>query len=297
MKLQSLSLWGAAALGLLSFAGTFPVTRALVNDFSAVQLGAGRVVLAALLGGTLLLLLRPGWPPRACWPWLLLASTMVALAFPLFSAVALMDITASGAAVLGAILPLMTGLAALLLAREQPRQRFWWACSAGSLAVILFSLYTGGWRWSLGNNWLAAAMICASLGYAAGARAVGLHSAWQVVCWMVVLAGPANVLLLVWLWPVDSAVLQASGWQWAGFVYLALCSQMLGFMGWNFALARGGIARVGQLQLLQPFITLALAWALLGEIVSPLAFITLLLVIGSIVWARSGTTTQQEDKQ
>ncbi|HEY7883919.1 MAG TPA: DMT family transporter [Cellvibrionaceae bacterium] len=289
---KRIGVWAAAALGLFSFAGTFPVTRGLINDFTPVQLGSGRVLLAAMMAGIILLWLRPGWPPRASWPYLLLASITVALAFPLLLAIALVDITASGAAVLGAVLPLVTGIAALLIAREQPQRRFWWACSAGSCAVVIFALQSGDWRWSFGNNWLAAGIVCASLGYAAGARAAHLISAWQVACWMVILAAPLNLLLLVIYWPEHSAVAEVGIWQWAGFVYLALFSQLLGFMGWNYALAQGGIARVGQLQLLQPFITLLLAWALLGEIISPLAIVTLLLVIGSIFWARSGAVKE-----
>src|SRR5690606_20783006 len=169
----------------LSFAGTFPGARAVLGAASVVQLGAGRVVVARWLGGALRLGCRPGWPPRSIWPWLVLAGAVVPLAFPLLLAVALMDITAAGAGVLAAILPLLTGLAALLIAREQPRRRFWWACSAGGLSVVIFSLQSGNWHWSAGNNWLAGGIVCAAIGYTAGARAVCRQSAWQVVCWMV----------------------------------------------------------------------------------------------------------------
>jgi drug/metabolite transporter (DMT)-like permease len=40
---------------------------------------------------------------------------------------------------------------------------------------------------------------------------------------------------------------------------------LIGFVFWYRGLARGGIAAVGQLQLLQPFFGLALAASLLGE--------------------------------
>ncbi len=294
MNSSNLRLCGAAALGLVSFAGTFPVTRWLLSDFSAVQLGAGRALLAALLGATLLLLVRPGWPPRTNWAWLLLAGAMVAVAFPLFSAVALMDISASGAGVLAAILPLLTALAAWLMGRERPQRRFWWACTAGSLAVGMFSLYASAWQWRPGNNWLAIGMLCAALGYTAGARAVAHQSAWQVVSWMLILAAPVNLLLLVFFWPAQTSLPQVNAWQWLGFVYLAVFSQLLGFIGWNDALAQGGIARVGQLQLLQPFITLLLAWLLLGEGVSLAAIFALWVVVGSILWSRR---TNREDSK
>ena len=46
---------------------------------------------------------------------------------------------------------------------------------------------------------------------------------------------------------------------WLGLLYVALFSQWIGFFAWNAGLAMGGIARVSQIQLLQPFVTFALA--------------------------------------
>ena len=67
------------------------------------------------------------------------------------------------------------------------------------------------------------------------------------------------------LWPENAA---AAPWSsWAGLAYVALVSQYLGFWLWNTALATGGVARIGQLQLLQPFATLAIAALVLGETV------------------------------
>jgi drug/metabolite transporter (DMT)-like permease len=40
---------------------------------------------------------------------------------------------------------------------------------------------------------------------------------------------------------------------------------LLGFFAWNVGLAMGGIARVSQVQLLQTFVTLAVAALVLGE--------------------------------
>jgi drug/metabolite transporter (DMT)-like permease len=47
--------------------------------------------------------------------------------------------------------------------------------------------------------------------------------------------------------------------------YVSLFSMLIGFVFWYRGLAQGGIAAVGQLQLLQPFFGLALAAALLHE--------------------------------
>jgi drug/metabolite transporter (DMT)-like permease len=42
-------------------------------------------------------------------------------------------------------------------------------------------------------------------------------------------------------------------------------SMFLGFIPWYAGLARGGIARAGQTQLVQPLLTLVWAWLLVGE--------------------------------
>jgi drug/metabolite transporter (DMT)-like permease len=51
----------------------------------------------------------------------------------------------------------------------------------------------------------------------------------------------------------------------ASFIYVSLVSMYIGFFFWYGGLALGGVARVGQVQLLQPFLTLAGAYFLLGE--------------------------------
>jgi drug/metabolite transporter (DMT)-like permease len=61
---------------------------------------------------------------------------------------------------------------------------------------------------------------------------------------------------------------------------------MIGFVFWYRGLAQGGIASVGQLQLLQPFFGLALAATLLHEAVTPLMVIVTVAVFGCVAGAR-----------
>jgi drug/metabolite transporter (DMT)-like permease len=49
------------------------------------------------------------------------------------------------------------------------------------------------------------------------------------------------------------------------FIYVGVISMYVGFFFWYRGLALGGMARVGQVQLLQPFLTLLGAYALLDE--------------------------------
>lgn len=285
---SSCLIWGAALLGMLSFAGTFPVTRALTQQFTPLQIGSGRVLVAGAIGAVILLLTRAPMPAREHWRYLAVASLGVALGFPLLSAAALADLTAASAAVSAGILPLLTALAATLVAGERPGRVFWWGCSGGCAAVIVQALGDAGWHWQARNSLFFAAMLCAALGYAAGARVTRQMPAWQVSCWLVVLAAPINGMLLIALEADAIGELRPTLWGWSGFFYLVIFSQLVGFVCWNYALSRGGIARVGQLQLLQPFATLGLAGLWLGEFLSPLAWTTLILVIASIVFVRYG---------
>jgi drug/metabolite transporter (DMT)-like permease len=55
------------------------------------------------------------------------------------------------------------------------------------------------------------------------------------------------------------------GTSWGGLAYVSLFSMLIGFIFWYRGLALGGIAAVGQLQLLQPMLGLALSALLLRE--------------------------------
>src|SRR3546814_10615543 len=73
---------------------------------------------------------------------------------------------------------------------------------------------------------------------------------------------------------------------WIGLGYVSLFSMLIGFVFWYRGLAQGGIAAVGQLQLLQPFFGLALAAGLLHEAVSPTMLAVTVGVIACVAGAR-----------
>ena len=66
--------------------------------------------------------------------------------------------------------------------------------------------------------------------------------------------------------PLDWTAIGAPAW--AGLAYVSLFSMLIGFVFWYRDLALGGTARIGQLQLLQPFFGLLLAALVLREPVS-----------------------------
>ena len=105
-----------------------------------------------------------------------------------------------------------------------------------------------------------------------------------MICWALVAGAPFLLaVMLVMGGPVDWT---ASRPAWAGFLYIAVFSQLLGFFAWNRGLALGGVAKVGQLQLLQTFVTLLASAALLGERVTWLQIGFAVLVVAIVAAGR-----------
>lgn len=249
-------------LGVLAFSLTLPATRAAVAAFDPWFVGVARCVVAALPAGLYLLLGRHRLPTRVELRQLLIVSACVAVLFPALSALAMVQVGASQGSVTLGLLPLATAVAATLLARERPSRGFWVLAVLGSALVVVFSLVRGGGSLHRADLILFASVVVSAVGYALGAVLAGSLGGLAVISWALVLAAPWMLLPAVLLFPENLPPLSPA---WAGLIYVCLISQFLGFLPWYRALALGGLARVGQVQLLQPFFTIAAAWALLGE--------------------------------
>ncbi|MCZ2496343.1 EamA family transporter [Xylophilus sp. Kf1] len=260
--------WLAGSVGVLIFAGSLPATRVAVGGFDPVFLTSARAAIAGVLGLALLRVLRQRLPARADLPSLALTAAGVVIGFPLFTALALQRVTSAHSIVFLGLLPLCTAVFAVLRAGERLRQPFWWFSVAGAACVVGHAALGGPAAGRLPAAWqgdlfmLAAIGVC-GMGYAEGARLARRLGAWQVICWALVLCLPATLPLALWAAPVSFAGVGAAAW--AGFAYVSVFSMLIGFFFWYRGLALGGIAAVGQLQLLQPFIALALAAGLLHE--------------------------------
>jgi drug/metabolite transporter (DMT)-like permease len=250
-------------LGVAAFSLTLPATRLAVADLDPLVVALGRCVLAAIPAAALLLLARAPTPARADLKPLALVIAGVIVGFPVLTAVAMRDVPATHGAVVLGVLPLATALAAAIRGGERPSAGFWIAALAGSALVVAYALWQGAGSLHLADLALLGAVALGALGYAEGGRLARTMGAWQVICWALVLSLPLLVPPLAWA--IAKHGVTASPPAWAGFAYVALVSQFLGFFPWYKGLAIGGVARVGQLQLLQPFLTLVASWALLGE--------------------------------
>jgi drug/metabolite transporter (DMT)-like permease len=250
-------------LGVLAFSLTLPATRLAVSALDPVLVGLGRSAVAALPAALLLCLTKQRRPTAAQWRALAIVALGVIAGFPVCSAWAMQSIDASHGAVLVGFLPLATAVAAFLRAGERPTTRFWLSSIAGSVMIAMFSLSSSGGALSRGDGVLFLGVLLAALGYAEGGRLAREIGGWQVICWSLVLAFPVIIGPVGWL--VSAHGLSASLPAWGGFAYLSVVSAFLGFFAWYHGLALGGVAKVGQVQLLQPFFTFVFAAVFLGE--------------------------------
>ncbi|MEE8630716.1 MULTISPECIES: DMT family transporter [Methylobacterium] len=274
--------WGSGLLGVAIFSGSLPATRVAVGGFSPLFLTSARAVIAAGLGAALLWGLRQARPARGDLPSLAIVALGVVLGFPLLTALALQHVTSAHSIVFIGLLPLATALFGVLRGNERPRPAFWLFSLMGSGAVAGFALVQGGAASLAGDLLMLAAILLCGLGYAEGAALSRRLGGWQVICWALVLALPVMGPLALATRP---AALEGIGVPaWIGLGYVSVFSMLVGFVFWYRGLARGGIAGVGQLQLLQPFLGLALAGLLLAEPVAP----AMIAVTGLVVLCVAG---------
>jgi drug/metabolite transporter (DMT)-like permease len=272
--------WGL--LGVTAFSVTLPATKMAVATIDGLVVGLGRALAAAACALLLLHWRRAPVPRRALWPRLAVVVLGVVVGFPLCSALALRAVPATHGAIVVGLLPAATALMGVIRGHERPSFGFWVAAAVGLTAILLFCTAGEIDGFRMADALLLLAVLLAALGYAEGALLAREIGAWQVICWALVFSAPVvapivvgRILIVGWM-PSAASL--------AGFAYVSFVSMFLGFFAWYRGLAKGGIARIGQLQLVQPVMTLGWSHLLLGESISGLQIATAGVVLAS-VWA------------
>jgi drug/metabolite transporter (DMT)-like permease len=278
---------GLGGLGVMFFSVTFPATTAAEASFSPVEVGVGRSVIGGVVAMAVLLARRqPLLPPRAILGRMLIVAGPVGIGFGLFSALALGYVDSVHGAILTGLIPAATAGVAVWRAGERPRRAYWAALGFGLAVVIGFAVVQGGGHLSAADLLLLAAIGIAGLGYAEGGAVAREYGGWRVICWAVILALPVTVpvtaVALVTDPPEDITAGAA-----AGLAYVGVISMVVGFFAWYHAMARGGVARVGRLQIAQPALTLGWSALLLGEHVSLLSGAAAAAVIAAAAVGRN----------
>lgn len=278
--------WLNGLIGVVIFAASLPATRIAVQGFSPEFLTVARATIAAVLGLFCLLfsykfqLKYPSIPQIKS---LSLVALGVVLGFPLFTALALQSIPSSRAIVFVGLLPLSTAIFGVFRAHEKPSIQFWLFALLGSSFVLIFMFSQSTTQdVAIGDAYMLVAIILCGLGYAEGGYLSRELGSWQVICWALILTFPIMAPLTIYYFPQSLTGIKAT--EFLALFYVAIFSMLIGFFFWYKGLALGGIAKIGQIQLLQPLIGLMLSAFLLGEqvtmsmlMVSCLVFICVLL--------------------
>jgi drug/metabolite transporter (DMT)-like permease len=281
---RTASGWINGFIGVVIFSGSLPATRVAVMQFDPVFLTVARAAIAGVLAFCLLFAFKEKRPSRSDIVSLVIVALGVVVGFPLLTALALQHVTSAHSIVFIGLLPLSTAIFGAVRGGERPKPAFWMFSALGSALVAGFALMQGLTASPIGDALMLAAIIVCGLGYAEGAQLSRTLGGWQVISWALVLSLPVMIALSIFYMPPPFSGIELPAW--LSLAYVSLFSMLIGFVFWYRGLAQGGIAAVGQLQLLQPFFGLALAAALLHEPVTWMMLAVTLAVILCVVGAR-----------
>jgi drug/metabolite transporter (DMT)-like permease len=282
-------------LGVLSFSVTFPATTAAEASFNPVIVGAGRAVIGAALGAVVLLGRREHLlPPRAVLGSMLVAGLAVGPGFGLLGALALRHVSSVHGAVLTGLIPAATAGVAVLRAGERPRPGYWAALTLGLVVVVGFAVVQGGGELRAPDTLLLVAIAVGGVGYTEGGILARTYGGWRTISWALIVSLPVSLPVTIVAAVVDPPGHVAARAA-AALAYIGLFPMCLGFFAWYQGLARGGVARIGRLQLAQPALTLAWSALLLGERVSLLTGAAAAAVIGVTAIGRNARVDRLPD--
>jgi drug/metabolite transporter (DMT)-like permease len=262
--------------GIIGFSLTLPATRIAVQYLNPVLIGLGRALVAGILAMLLLYFTKQSLPSKSQLKSLVIVALGVIVGFPILSAWALQSVPSIHGAIIVGFAPLATVIVGVFRAGEQPSKVFWLISLIGALIIVLYALISHGGTVQLADLALLAAVASAAIGYAEGAKLSKSMGGWRVISWALVISIP--FLFFPVLWAAFQSKLIVPLEAWVSFGYVSLISQFIAFFAWYKGLAMGGIAKVGQVQLLQPFFTILASAFLLGEEITLLTVITMVSI-------------------
>lgn len=275
---QTSNGWLNGLIGVLLFSGSMPATKVAVLSLDPIFVTVVRALIAAILAASFLIIYKVKVPNKIQTQSIFIVSIGAVIGFPLLSAIALQHMTAARSLVFLGTLPLSTAVFAVIRGKEKPKPIFWLFALLGSSLVVGFALMQNSQSSLEGDLLMLAAIILCGLAYAEGAKLTKTLGGSQVISWAIIFATPIVIPLFYFYFPSSVASITIDAW--TSLFYLGTMSMFTGFIYWYKGLAQGGIATVGQLQLLQPFFGLALAAFLLNEYVSTqMVFVTMGVVL------------------
>jgi len=273
---------------VIAFSLTLPATRLAVTYIDPTLVGLGRSLVVALPALLLLFLLKISLPTKRQWLSLLVVMFGVVICFPWLTSLAMQNVSGAQGGIAVSMIPLFTAISGAVLLGQRPSIGFWLMAALGSILVLVYLFLSKSGAIQSSELILFGASIVCAVGYAEGGRLARDIGGIAVISWALVLSIPFTVVPLTYRWiNYDFNDLWQIPWQaWAGFLYISIVSQWIAFIFWYRGLAIGGVVRVSQVQLIQPFLTMVFSSVLLGESITLLMMFFAIAVVTTVAIGR-----------
>ena len=268
-------------IGILIFSLTLPVSKIAVLSFDPYFIAFGRATLAGMVALAYLLYKKEVMPSKADFAKFVVIALGVVFGFPIFTTVAMAEGSSSHGAVILGMMPLATTVIGVIRFKERPSLGFWLVSLLGAALVVLYALLKNSGSFTYIDVLLVLGGISACVGYVEGGELSKRMNPRSVISWALVISLPINILMSYATFTPQ--YLHVGPIAWMSFAYLSLFSMYIGFFFWYEGLAVGGISRVSQVQLTQPFCTLVAASILLGDSLTIMNLVFAFLVVSTVI--------------
>ena len=277
-------------LGVSLFALTLPLTKVLVAAIGIYEANFLRASLTGVIALGFLLISRAKLP-RSRQEWRLLMPIIIAigLGFPIGTAYAMQAIPPGQGGVVLGLTPLLTAIIGASISNQKLSNRFWIAASIGFIVITLYSLNKNQWVISQGEIGLLVASISAGLGYAKAGKLSQIMDSKEVISWVMAISLIFNIPLAILFLGNDFMDLSEKLFHpgpLLALLSLAIITMYIANFFWYQGLSIGGIAKVGQLLLLQPLITLFVSSLFFGESVGLFDYTVCFMLIVIVLYCR-----------
>ena len=268
-------------VGISIFSLTLPFTQMAVNEMSPFFVAFARASIAGICALILLIFTKSKFPNKIQIRRLIIIVIGVIYGFPIFTSIAMKTLPSSHSGIVLGILPLAMSLFAAIKYKEKPSSSFWMISIFGTFIVISYTFIDNNGSLMIEDLWLLFAILFAAIGYSEGGTLAKEMGSIGVISWALVISLPINLFASYLFYEINytSISFQAI----ISLTYVGLFSMFIGFFFWYKGIAIGGISRVGQVQLIQPFLTIVGAYFLTNEKVTFLnilfAFMVLIVII------------------
>lgn len=282
----SLAPYIVAGLVMIVWGATPVMTKIATAEMPPLVVAMLRTGLGGLAALPILAVLRQPLPRGKTRLGFLVISALAGfVVFPILYTIGQQQTSAMHGGMILAALPIFTGSYAAMMERRRPSRRWLLGCGlalAGEFALIAFRAGNASVAASLiGDLLVLVSALLVATGYVAGARLAQIgYKSLAVTLWGVALSAFIALPVAAALFATDGP--PVAGWQaWTSVLFLAIITSIIGYVGWYWALAKGGIARIATIQFFQPISGLILAAILLGEqLTLPLAVASAVILAG-----------------